>query len=61
MIYSDRNLAKRLERTEARSNIDFVKARAEMFPSSGANGNALFNQICVQSQIDYSFQPRHTN
>lgn len=36
MIYSDRNLAQKLECTEARSNADFVKARAEMFPSSGA-------------------------
>ena len=36
MIFSDRNLAQKLERTEARSNVDFVKTRAEMFPSSGA-------------------------
>ena len=36
MIYSDRNLSQKLERTEARSNVDFVKARAEMFPESGA-------------------------
>jgi len=36
MIFSDRNLSQKLERTEARSNVDFVKARAEMFPSSGA-------------------------
>ncbi|MBA3692144.1 MAG: GNAT family N-acetyltransferase [Acidobacteria bacterium] len=36
MVFSDRNLSQKLERTEARSNVDFVKARAEMFPSSGA-------------------------
>ncbi len=36
MIFSDRDLAQKLERTEARSNVDFVKVRAEMFPSSGA-------------------------
>jgi len=36
MIFSDRNLSQKLERTEARSNVDFVKARAEMFPDSGA-------------------------
>jgi len=36
MISSDRDLSQKLERTEARSNVDFVKARAEMFPSSGA-------------------------
>lgn len=37
MIFSDRNLSQKLECTEARSNVDFVKARAEMFPSSGAD------------------------
>ncbi len=36
MIFSDRNLSQKLKRTEARSNVDFVKARAEMFPTSGA-------------------------
>ncbi|MDQ3064088.1 MAG: GNAT family N-acetyltransferase [Acidobacteriota bacterium] len=36
MIFSDRNLAQKLERTEARSNVDFVTARAEMFPTSSA-------------------------
>ena len=36
MIFSDKDLAQKLERTEARSNVDFVKARAEMFPASGA-------------------------
>ncbi len=36
MVFSDRNLSQKLERTEARSNVDFVRARAEIFPSSGA-------------------------
>ncbi len=36
IIFSDRDLAKRLERAEARANIDFVEARAEMFPASSA-------------------------
>ena len=36
MIYVDLNLSRRLERTEARSSADFVKARAAMFPESGA-------------------------
>jgi len=36
MIYSDKNLAQKLERTEARSNADFVETRAKMFPESGA-------------------------
>jgi len=35
MIFSDRDLAKKLERTEARSKVDFVKVRAEISPSSG--------------------------
>jgi hypothetical protein len=36
MIYANLDLSRRLERTEARSNTDFVKARAAMFPESGA-------------------------
>jgi len=36
MIYSDKTLSQKLERTEARANADFVEARAEMFPASGA-------------------------
>lgn len=35
MIYSDKNLAQQLERTEARSNAHFVEARAAMSPESG--------------------------
>lgn len=33
---SDLNLARRLERTEARANAEFVEARAKFFPDSGA-------------------------
>ena len=33
---SDLSLARRLERTEARANADFVEARAKLFPDSGA-------------------------
>ena len=36
MIYCDKNLARRLELTEARANADFVETRAKMFPESGA-------------------------
>jgi hypothetical protein len=36
MIYSDKSLSQQLERTEARSNADFVRARARAFPESGA-------------------------
>jgi Acetyltransferase (GNAT) family len=36
MIYSDKNLSQKLERTEAASNAGFVEARAKMFPESRA-------------------------
>lgn len=36
MIFADRSLSQKLELTEARSNVDFVKARIESSPSSGA-------------------------
>jgi hypothetical protein len=35
-IFADSALARRLERAEARSNADFVEARARAFPESGA-------------------------
>ena len=35
-IFSDLSLARRLEKTEARSNVNFVEARAKAFPDSGA-------------------------
>jgi hypothetical protein len=36
MIYSDRALSQKLERTEARANADFVETRARLEPSIGA-------------------------
>ena len=36
MIFSDKNLSQKLERTEARSNADFVETRARLQPESGA-------------------------
>ncbi len=36
MIFSDLSLARRLERTEARGNADFVETRARIDPESGA-------------------------
>ncbi|MFN6962972.1 MAG: GNAT family N-acetyltransferase [Pyrinomonadaceae bacterium] len=36
MIYVDRALSQKLERTEARSNADFVETRARLEPESGA-------------------------
>lgn len=35
-IFSDLALARRLEKCEARSNMEFVEARAQAFPNSGA-------------------------
>ena len=35
-IFSDLNLARQLERTEARSNAAFIEARRKLFPESGA-------------------------
>ena len=51
MIFADRDLAQKLESAEARSNVDFVRARAEMFPESGvewmeaAGAYAMFDGI----------------
>ena len=36
MIYSDKFLSQKLERTEARANADFVETRARLFPDSRA-------------------------
>ena len=36
MIYADRSLAQKLERTEARANADFVETRARIQPGFGA-------------------------
>jgi hypothetical protein len=36
MIFSDRNLSQKLERTEARTNASFVEARARLAPETGA-------------------------
>lgn len=37
MIYSDKNLAQKLERTEGSANAAFVEARAKLQPESGAS------------------------
>jgi hypothetical protein len=36
MIFSDRNLSQKLERTEARANVAFTQARAALEPEVGA-------------------------
>ena len=35
-VFSDADLARRLERAEGRANAEFVEARAKLFPASGA-------------------------
>lgn len=59
MIYSDKLLAQKLERTEARSNADFVEARAAMFPESGAEwtdvGGAYAMFDGLQSPLTQTF------
>jgi hypothetical protein len=59
MIYSDKNLSQKLERTEARSNADFVEARARMFPGSGAEwtevGGAYAMFDGVESPLTQTF------
>ena len=37
MIYSDKSLSQKLERTEARANADFVETRAKLDPSVDAS------------------------
>ena len=41
MIFSDQELARRLEQAEARSSVAFVEARARLFPASGAGWLAV--------------------
>ena len=49
--FADLDLARRLERTEARGNVDFVEARARAFPDRGATWievagtNAMFDGV----------------
>ncbi|HLM02309.1 MAG TPA: GNAT family N-acetyltransferase [Pyrinomonadaceae bacterium] len=59
MIYSDKNLAQKIERSEARSNVDFVEARGRMFPESGAQwtevGGAYAMFDGVESPLTQTF------
>lgn len=57
--FADLDLSRRLERTEAQSNIDFVEARARSFPQSGAahlevaGAHAMFDG--VESPLTQTF------
>ena len=59
MIYSDKELSQKLERTEARSNADFVETRARIEPESGAKwievGGAYAMFDGVESPLTQSF------
>src|SRR5688500_13213340 len=59
MIYSDRTLSQKLERTEARANADFVETRARLQPESGATwievGGAYAMFDGVESPLTQTF------
>lgn len=59
MIYSNKDLSQKLERTEARSNADFVETRARMFPESRAEwievGGAFAMFDGAQSPLTQTF------
>ena len=59
MIYSDRSLSQKLERTEARANADFVATRARLVPDSGAEwievGGAYAMFDGVESPLTQTF------
>ena len=52
LIFSDRALSRRLERTEARSNADFVEARARAFPESGAQWLEVCGDYAMFDGVD---------
>ncbi|TGE28135.1 GNAT family N-acetyltransferase [Hymenobacter metallicola] len=59
MLFSDLALARRLERTEAQANANFVEARQRLFPGSGANWIAVAGAYAmfdgVESPLTQSF------
>jgi len=59
MIYSDLELSQKLERTEARANVDFVETRARLDPSYGAEwvkvGGASAQFDGVESPLTQTF------
>lgn len=59
MIFSDRELSQKLERTEARANVDFVETRARLDPAYGAEwievGGAYAMFDGVESPLTQTF------
>lgn len=52
MIYSTKELSQKLERTEARSNADFVDTRKRLDPASGAEWIAVAGAYCMFDGVD---------
>ena len=59
MMYSDKELSRELERTEARANADFVETRSRIEPASGASwievGGAYAMFDSVESPLTQTF------
>jgi hypothetical protein len=59
MIFADRTLSQKLERTEARANVDFVNTRAAIDPASGSawieSGGAYAMFDGVESPLTQTF------
>ncbi|MEZ5426240.1 MAG: GNAT family N-acetyltransferase [Pyrinomonadaceae bacterium] len=59
MIFSDRKLSRKLERTEARANVSFVETRARLAPGGGAEwievGGAFAMFDGVESPLTQTF------
>ncbi len=51
-IFSDKTLSQKIERTEARSNADFVESRAKLFPHSGADWIEVAGVYAMFDAID---------
>lgn len=52
MIYSTKELSQKLERTEARSNADFVETRAKLDPESGAEWISVAGTYCMFDGVE---------
>lgn len=50
--FADLSLARRLEKTEALSNVDFVEARARVFPESGATWLSVAGAFALFDGVD---------
>ncbi len=59
MIFSDRNLSQKLERSEGRANASFVETRAKIFPESGAEWTQISGAYAmfdgIQSPLTQTF------